>query len=343
MKSNLGYLLGLSVFALSSSSGCASDIDSNTLDERHSEAESAITAAAVGGSNYSWYAISGCDREPYGIIFNYHVPNVRSQVQSQLAQMHASGQHRLRINIFHGRGLSTGTVMDSTGGNLSATHRTNLATFLADIKNAAFGEIEVAFHPIGLNEPLTWSQWKEDLYQENWNLIFNLRPIISAAGILYRIDLMNEGTPTSSQDMLRQYVKRLWGDYNFVFGKNDTVGFSIIGDSIDRISQIPVIYGNNKPYLFDLHFYGNAQQTEQQQFIAAHNKMKALGLASEGWIIGEAFYNDSVAANGIYNAMNATGRTVFYLTQWPLQRNSPCQHVNLAPPSAFNNYTAKSF
>jgi hypothetical protein len=302
---------------------------------------SALTANAIGGSNYNWYQLTGCTREPFGIISNYGTPSVRALVQSQLATMHANGQDRLRIAIYHGRGLGGGTLLDSTGGNLSPAMRTNLTNFLADIRTAGFGEIELGFFPQGINGPTSWSAFSEDIYQENWNLIVNLHPIIAAAGILYRIDLLNEGTPTSGQTVLRQYAQRLWTDYNLVFGHNDTLGFSVIASDVDRISQIPVIYGSTRPFLYDMHFYGGAQ-TEQQEFLAAHAKMSSLGI-HDGWIIGETFYNDATAAAGLQSALTSTGRTVFYLAQWPLTRTSTCADVNVAPPSAFSAFTSHGF
>lgn len=322
--------------------GCAPSDDSNRDAPAISVGRKALSASSPGGSNYNWYTISACNREPYGIVANYGVSNVRSTVQGQLAAMRQSGQARLRIGLYHGRGLNTGTVMNSIGGNLPSSQRANLSNFLADIRSAGFAEIEFVFMPQGQNIPWKWPAWNEDLYQENWNLIYNLHPIVAASGLLYRIDLMNEGTPASSQVMLLKYAQRLWSDYTYTFGKNDTLGFSIIGDSTDRISQIPQIYRGNTPYLYDFHFYG-ASQTEQQQFIAARQKMQSLGLGQVGWIVGEAFFNDPTAANGIQRAITSTGQTVFYVAEWPLHRGASCSDVDVAPPVAFDAYRAYGF
>jgi hypothetical protein len=79
-------------------------------------------------------------------------------------------------------------------------------------------------------------------------------------------------------------------------------------------------------------------------FIAAHNKMVQMGIGNgAGWIIGEAYYNDATAASGLRAAMDATGRPVFYLMQWPLERGGACQDATVAPPTAFNNYSSKGF
>jgi hypothetical protein len=106
-----------------------------------------------GGSNYGWYAITTtqtnpCEREPFGVIYNYDTAT--ATIDSQLQALYDNGQRRLRIPIYFGRGLNTGTVMDSTGGNLSPRFRNNLANFLNSVRQHGFVEIEVSFHPITL-------------------------------------------------------------------------------------------------------------------------------------------------------------------------------------------------
>jgi hypothetical protein len=305
----------------------------------------AAVEVAAGGSNYNWYHLDRpqtgtCNREPYGVVANFH--DAQSRIVDQLAQMIQSGQQRLRIGIFHGHGLNTGTVMDSTGGDLSPQNRSNFAALLAAVKRAGFAEIEVAFHPVGPNWAPGWGGWNEGLFQENWNLISNLRPIISAAGIPYRIDLHNEAIPAPNQPVLLEYAKRLWASYTSTFGRGDTVGFSVIGDEPARIAMMPQVYGDTQPYLFDLHFYGGVQDNEYLSFLAAHDQMKQLGYV-QGWIIGEAYYNDPIAADRLRAAIHDTGRTVYYLTQWPLTRARTCPDVDVAPPTAFDAYVRAGF
>jgi hypothetical protein len=289
-----------------------------------------------GGSDYGWYFLNGCDREPYGVIYNYDT--AQSTIDGQLQTMHANSQARLRIPIYHARGLNTGTIMDSTGGNLSPRFTANLTNFLASVRQQGFAEVEVGFFPQWVNDPSSWSAWNEDLYQENWNLIVNLRPIITGSGLAYRIDLLNEGIPTSGQAVLLQYTQRLWADYTFTYGKADTVGFSVISSDSNRLNQIPSVYGGNYPYLFDMHIYENSYAV----FVNAHNVLAGLGL-TQRWIIGEAFYDDAQEAQDLSSAIRDTGRTVFYLAQWPLSRNQNCSAVDVAPPSAFDQYSAHGF
>jgi hypothetical protein len=305
-------------------------------------------AQARGGSNYGWYQIDdGCNREPYGVVKSFHkAPDV---IRSQLAAMRAAGQARLRIHIIHRHRADTGTAMDSTGGNLSAQNRQNLSDLLRAIADAGFAEIQVTFMPIGENDAST-KDWNKELYQENRDLIYNLRPIIAGAGIQYRIDLCNEAVPTSDQPVLLDYARRLWNDYTHDVGMNDTCGFSTIGFP-GRIAQIPQVYGKNPPYLFDFHFYRrNTLVDEGGLFTTAHNMMNQFGYTNQGWTISEAFYNDSTAARTLRQAIDSTGRTVFYLLQWPVQApridfpTPTCPDATApTPPVNFAAYTAQGF
>ena len=63
-----------------------------------------VSAQVRGGSNYAWYDLMGCNRDPYGVIKNYHKPVVRAKVDSQLQAMYDAGQRRLRIPICRGCG-----------------------------------------------------------------------------------------------------------------------------------------------------------------------------------------------------------------------------------------------
>ncbi|MDR6319890.1 hypothetical protein [Actinoplanes couchii] len=301
-------------------------------------------ATSRGGSNYGWYQIDGCNREPYGVVNSFHkAPDL---IRSQLAAMRAAGQARLRVHIIHRHRADTGTCMDSTGGNISAANRQNLADLLRAIKDAGFVEIQVAFMPIGENAAYNWTSWNEDIYQENWRLIANLRPIIAGSGLHYRIDLCNEAVPTDLQPLLLRYTQQLWKDYTNAFDKKDTVGFSAIGYA-GRIQNIPKVYGNNAPYLFDFHFYRRNGVDEGALFTTAHTMMNQYGYTKQGWTIGEAFNNDSIAASSLRQAINSTDRTVYYLLQWPRQAPSDdptCPDATVLPPPVnFGNYIAQGF
>ena len=300
--------------------------------------------AGLGGSDYGWYYLApGCNREPYGVVYNYNTAT--ATINTQLQQMYNSGQRRLRIPIYHARGLDSGTIMDSAGGNLSPQFQTNLANLLAAIKAAGFVEIEVSFHPQSNNNPTVWTTFSDDYFQENWSLIQNLHPIIAGAGISYHIDLMNEGIPPLGWAVLLQYDQMLWNDYVAEFGSDDTLGFSIIADSA-HVGQVSAVYGpspfgnQGSPQLFDVHIYDETGNS----FATAFNALTSQGYQGVPWIIGEAFYNDAAEASSLRQEADSTGQKVLYLTQWPLTSDESCSNaVNVAPPVNFSNYQAQGF
>lgn len=300
-----------------------------------------------GGSNYDFYHFDrdpgGCDREPYGVINSYD--KAPATIAAQLKQMYAGGQRRLRLGLFHQHGPDSGTVMDSTGGTLSAHNRRNLANLLAAVKAAGYQEIEVGFFPIGAADPHGWTAWDETQYQENRQIVGQVRGIVAQAGIPYQLDLLNEGMPLSGDSMLLQYTHRLWGDYTAAYGKGDTVGFSMTVWIAGRAQQIPDVYGGDVPNVFDVHLYGdNWTGDEYKQFVEAHNELASHGY-HQGWIIGEAYYDDATAADGIARAIRDTGQVVFYLAQWQLTRQDGCHDktIDVAPPVAFGHYAAAGF
>ncbi len=300
--------------------------------------------AALGGSNYGWYYLAPpCNREPYGVVYNYNTAT--ATINTQLQQMYDNGQRRLKIPIYHARGLNSGTIMDSTGGNLSPQFQANLANLLAAIKAAGFVEIEVGFYPQSNNSPIGWTTFSDDYFQENWSLIQNLHPIIAGAGISYHIDLQNEGIPPLGWAVLLQYDQMLWNDYVAEFGSDDTVGFSIIADSA-HVGQVNAVYGpspygnQGSPQLFEVHIYDETGS----EFATAFNALTSQGYQGVPWIIGEAFYNDAAEATSLRQEADSTGQKVLYITQWPLSSDESCSNaVNVAPPVNFSNYQAQGF
>ena len=311
-----------------------------------------ITLSAQGGSNYAWYNLTGCNRDPYGVIKNYHKPAVRAEVDSQLQAMYDVGQRRLRIPIFHIHQDMpwSGTLMSSAGGNLSQRHQDNFRDLLAKIREIQFEEVIIGFFPTGINSPSKWFQpitdWNdlipgatltyEEVFQENWNLIVNLREIIVFASIPYYIDLLNEGIPNGTQQGMLQYVQRLWSYYGWVYGKYDTVGFSIASNP-ERLAFISAVYDggwrHGWPYRMDLHLYGDALNF----FAVTDAKLNEHGYFRP-LIIGETFYNDSQSAQEIQAASRITGREVLFVLQWPLTRAFGCQDVDVASPLDFSAY-----
>ncbi len=308
-------------------------------------------AAGRGGSNYHFYQIDGCNREPYGVLKNFHTAT--AQIQGDLTQMYANGQRRLRIGIYHGRGLNSGTLIDSTGGNIDAQYRQNLVDLLATIKAIGYEEIQFAYFPQAQNNPGNWSSsigWtstNESYFQENWNLVFNLMPILRASGLHFTVDLGNElylpetgaqGIPTNRAF----YANKMWANFRTVFNIAESVGFSVRPGKIGELSKARVIYGSFPPYTMSIHMYGDYYNMVRR----AHSELNSANYKYTGLVIGEVPYNDATAANQVNAASLTIGsRPIHWLTQWPLQPGAVCaeQGVNVAPPLNFSNYILYGF
>ncbi len=310
----------------------------------------------IGGSNFPYYSISNCNSEPYGVIYNYNT--AQSQIDSALISMYSGGQQRLRIPIFYGQGtqFKTGTVMDLVGGVLGGApgdppFMANFSNLLASIRAKGFRELEIGFFPVDFPwinyTQQSWSQSAETYYQANWSLIRNLHPIIvsNTQGMTVRIDLMNEGLPPQGANPnWIEFCQRLWSDYTGTFGYGDTVGFSMVQDAA-RVAMFPTVYGTHFPYLYDVHLYEYAYPNDvYSSFVAMDSAMNAVGVTKgvAGWIVGEAYYNDAMTRDDLVRASNYTGRTIFYIAQWPLNRISTCpagDPADVAPPVSFGNYT----
>lgn len=334
--------------------------------------------AGIGGSNYHWYHLGpNCDREPYGVLANYHQPGVRAIVLDQLLQMRARGQQRIATGVIHLRapvpsdGTFGGTLLDSTGGNLRPQYRQNLTLFLADIRDAGFVELLFRYFPQGPNSPTYWTEFSEDLYQENWNLIFNLEPLLQQSGLDYRTDLAVEGMPRAriidipGAPVVRPnepanaahsaYARRLWREYVSVYGHERSIGFSFVSDTDRvrteaRVRHMPYIYTGEHsagvfPTVLGLDIYGTANLDEATIFRRHDQHMRTIpGLIDTPWIIAESYYDDAAAADHFITAMNQTARPVLYFTQWPYVRGDSCgAGVNVAPPEHFDQYRRRGF
>lgn len=304
----------------------------------------ALTLAAQhrGGSNYAWYHLDAhCQRSPYGVVPNYG--DASAEIERQLETMYRNGQRRLRIPIYHGRGIAGGTNMESRGGDLTPQCRENLRRLLATIRRIGFSEIVVGLFPQGWNNPARWTSFESAIYEENWQIIANVRPLVADAHIRYYIDLWNEGSPAPHRPIVLEYCQRLWNRYAAAYGTGDTVGFSIIPGP-DRLPLVRAVYdqcafgSHGAPRVLDLHFYKDAGP----RFANAHKVLRAAGYR-QPWILGECYYNDTAEARVLRQAIRATHQKVLFLLQWPLTDDAACRDVSLAPPVDFSNYIKEGF
>lgn len=196
--------------------------------------------------NNTWYVPAQNLRTPIG---GYHLNP--SLVNAQIAAMAASGQKAYSV-IIHNSNIGDcefnacndgvydgvwGEVVDNTGSAMRPQHRANLKAIVGRALDSGMRRIYLRF---GYNSsPESWPQWNETRYQQVWNFIIDARRAareeIDARGLssLYAsphniliIDLgMEDGGLGGGQRPA--FMTRLWQDYTYSFGNNDTVGYSI--------------------------------------------------------------------------------------------------------------------
>jgi hypothetical protein len=285
-----------------------------------------------GGSDFAYFDVQGCNRDRFALLPDYE--QHKDAINARLMAMYQNGQRRLRTAI----PLPERPRVSTQGNILSDDLGRNVVELLAAIKQTGFQEVELVIGSVG-PPPFKWDGWREDLYATRWRYITELRPLFIASGLHYRIDLLNEGIPADNQPMLLRYTQRLWLDYTKAFGKKDTVGFSIItAPRQDRFGQMPQVYGNNPPDVFDLHIYEDPYNT----FLNAHERLTTLGYGNIPWIIGESYYNDGEEAADIARAIQETGQRVLFLLEWPLSKAKTCNDIDVVPLD-FGNYIKLGF
>jgi hypothetical protein len=234
--------------------------------------------------------------------------------------------------------------MDSTGGRLDASNVRNLTALLAEVASAGFEAVEVGFFPQDANDPTQWTAFDQGLYEENWGVVRQVRSVVARSGLPYTLDLLNEGAPPAGEKVWLRYAKRLWQDYRRTFGTGDTVGFSMTVWIAGRVPQLPEIYGTTPPSVLEIHLYGEegGNGSEYRQFMAADEALDEIGY-EQPLIVGEVYYDDAEAADGIRRAVAEARRPVRHLTQWPVLRDGKCPAADVAPPVSYGADAAAGF
>ena len=336
----------------------------------------ALTTQVAGGSNFAWYGAGcgsrvfpgthictkgTCDWRQKGIVKNYAHAGIRPLVQSQLADMFAAGQRRLRIPVYFYHDApdddSTTFYMNSTGGSLSPLYMENLRHVIEDVSVAGFVEAVVGLFPSNhpINDPNQWNAttgFREDGWHENWQLLVAVRHAArEAAGdpLKITIDMLNDGVPRPGFPLVSEYVTRTWKAYGDTFGGHaDTYGFAVISDNPQDI--VPYFAALNAsgypgPSYFSVHYYNRTQQGGEE-LITLDRTMEKAGVtfgAARGpapWAIGETFFNDPGTADMLKKLSLPSKRVLKYVMQWPMSVNRGCagRAVDVAPPVAYANY-----
>lgn len=277
------------------------------------------------GVNYAHWKMTvpagGCGNvSGGGILATYHQTGVRATVQSQLRTMYTNGVRSIRTILWHmttaGAHTNDWGAVDSVGGVLSPQVTTNLRNFMADIKAVGITKFELAMGPTYQNNPLE-SVYVASKFEENWQLILYVRPILKASGIATtRIDLMNEAAPSNwwTADIklrMTNYVKEIWRRYQAAFLTTSDATFSAHSDHVTRLQNL-VAALTPDPTFLEAHVY-------------APGDLQTVPALDAWWpgklIVGEMYYN----------TVRPSGATEYL--RWPLTTPSPVGcNWNVAPP-----------
>jgi len=254
-------------------------------------------------------------------------------VKTQLQKMYDNDQRRISLMLWHDS-LDEGVteyyhVVSSRNGILSPKHKNNLNGLISEIKSTGFEELIFRFGLQGNAWPATWQEWNEPLYQENFDFISNVRKTVNQAwcgnedfcsNLLYDLAVELGGV---SDDMVLEYTKRIWIDYNDNFGKADTYGFSIIAFKditsrterfIDTLDQS----GAGRPNVFAFDIYSDQYSNKEYDLLVEIHDVLQSNNADAPIIIQETYYNNPRIRDDYIRAIADTGIQVDSLFQWPV-------------------------
>lgn len=314
------------------------------------------------GTNQSWYVPAANIKPPVG---TYHLNSI--VVDQQIAALKASGQTSYVITIFNldiGSCYSTGAcndglddgvwgeVIDNSNYLMRPQHRDNLKKIVGKALDNGMKRIIIRF---GYNSASsTWSAWDEKKYQQVWNFIVDARKaaieevnirgmtnLLTPPNSLLIFDLgLEDGGKTGGQ--WESFMKRLWQDYTYTYGVDDTVGFSIAWAQ-GRFAKLRALLESTYlplPKMWAVDVYANSDIALQE----IYNEMGSL--KNQPLIITETYFNDALTRQQINNAMQSNDLlNISMINQWPNQPggayNSHFTYFaidSLSSISSFSNY-----
>jgi hypothetical protein len=295
------------------------------------------------GVNYNHYGIVGCDLLG-GVLSDGHAGRI--QIRQQLAAMRAAGLETLRLFVWHmhDAGGQTWGVVSSAGGTLQPSVRQNVIDYATDVRNAGFERLEVVFGPMWTNNPIGFpeNQYNAALFDENWNLIRTVRPLVKQYGPpSTHFDLLNEGAPSdylATKDQLAAYDARIYANYVDAFGNDDVTISSIVAwNDQSRISNLIDALratGRPLPTWFEIHAGGPTLLADLQ---ATDATLAAKGLP-QPLALGETTYDDSAGAAAIKQFVDRSSRPLAEVMPWPLRAGSSCSAISTAAPYSAGAY-----
>ena len=333
---------------------------------------------SIGGSNYAFCPIKDeyLERnEPEAWwkpgILNHTVGTFHTQpegsVKKNLTEMYKNGQRRIALVLWHiniekdkklkgsqwkgdvpnGFKHTYGHTLDSSGGMLCAQHQDNLKKLLKLIEQTGFESITIRFAPQGINNPMEWTKWEQELYDENLSFINSVKKIADKIlkkqnYIFYDLGLELGGLKSP---FCEKYTTRLWGEYILHSETTDTIGFSFAVEP-GRVNRMLAIYKKSGiyPVAYPLDIYYDADQ----RLAYVIKEFRDNGIADPRLIIQETFYNDPVTLREIQSAAQEHDLTILYIMQWQVERKRMywedenggkyMRHFSVSCPAEYYNY-----
>lgn len=306
----------------------------------------------------SWYLPALNLRPTLGTL--HHNPML---VYEQMQALRASGQTAYVLPIWNKDLLSCeqstcndlvddglwGNVVDHGYAAMRPQHRANLEQIVSWAVELGFERIVVRFFYNG--EPERWKTWDEKAYQKAWNFIVDAHDAATTgfnsawgkrALPSYPVLMFDLGGEQAGIDagQIGPFVQRLWSDYVYTFGVEDTLGFSFAwapGRFATQHTWLAATGVLPKYWAFDI--YGGMQSALAE----IHAEMGPL--RNQPIHILETFFNDAGTAAAVGAAIDAMPLMhVDSLVQWPLYSGVPDGHFShgavdsLVTQSTFTNY-----
>lgn len=290
-----------------------------------------------------------CDLNRHGIVAGYHDVNVRNKVRSQLTEMRRVGIETLRLIVWH-QPVTTGQtwgVVAAPDGQLLEPYRSNLARYFADVRDAGFARLTVAFGPTGEANPVH-TDYKPARLEDNWRFLVAVRGLVAEAGLnSFAVDLLNEGPPgprsPELQDRVGDYLGELYGRYARRWGTQDVIVSVIASEGVQEVkARLQLVLEASRtsagasPPWFDLHV-GYDPVLALANLRNADSFLDEQGL-SQPFVVGETAYDSREVADALAEFTKTSKRPLLEVLAWPLTRDRPCLDISVAPPYQMDVY-----
>lgn len=292
-----------------------------------------LTASCRGGANYWSFDPS----KPAGVVAQYHIPTSRAIIDSQMAQMRASGMASIGLPLLLMSGASDGLYIDWSGGWFAPQMAANFEALLATIKSLGFRFVLVAPQFWGAHNFREWTTWNDNLTSEIWNFLANMYGALGACGMDFFLDLCAEGIleeTSTGAAMANQMSRLLWTNGTCTWWPDGVpaqdIGISFIPTPAN-IAMMPKVFCGvniggpaNWPGRHCPHPYPpeGGWATMHDQLVGVQDCLRSAGAPDRPWILSETYTlvqpeDDAIAAD-VHRAVVDRGILIDRIFQWPV-------------------------